>query len=62
MKCQKCNRLFVQKGKRWCASCSSGMTLEQKIQAQRDHKALLEKRMEKIRLDYEKANAIFGGK
>jgi len=38
------------------------MTLEQKIQAQRDHKALLEKRMEKIRLDYEKANAIFGGK
>jgi rRNA maturation endonuclease Nob1 len=38
MKCQKCHKLFVKKGRRWCDSCGRNMSLADKIKAQQDFK------------------------
>jgi hypothetical protein len=43
MKCQKCNGKFTAKNMRYCQSCAGSMTLEQKIQAQKDYKAKMQK-------------------
>ena len=48
MKCQKCNRLFVEKGMRYCVNCKS-MSLAEKIIAQREYKERMAKRMEQIK-------------